>query len=103
MMGLDNNMEKITSRKTITSNSAKEYEKIINEMNKENQVLSEEIFELKNILTEHKAEIEKSSEVINNFKNILNDGNSCLKSMLTTYFIFIDFYKQLQTVPLANS
>lgn len=103
MMSLDKNMNKITSRNINDSNSRKEYEKTINELNKQNQELSDKIFELKDILTQHKSEIQKSSEVIKDYKNILGDSNSCLKSMITTYFIFIDFYKQLETVSLTNS
>lgn len=102
-MSLDKNMIKISSRNINGSNSKRDFEKTINELNKQNQELEDKNFELKDILTQHKSEIQKSSEIIKDYKNILSDSNSCLKSMITTYFIFIDFYKQLQTVSLSNS
>lgn len=96
-------MIKISSRNINGSNSKRDFEKTINELNKQNQELEDKNFELKDILTQHKSEIQKSSEIIKDYKNILSDSNSCLKSMITTYFIFIDFYKQLQTVSLSNA
>jgi chromosome segregation ATPase len=110
-MSMNKNMVNVESRQSQRSDSkspTKAYslgvkEVTIHDLKRQNQEFSDKIFELKNILTEHKTEIEKTAGVIKDYKSTLNDSNTNLKSMLSTYFIFLDFYKQIQTVPVTNS
>jgi hypothetical protein len=104
MINIDSRQSQRSDSKTPTkSYSGSVHEVTINNLKSQNQELSDKIFELKNILTEHKTEIEKTAGVIKDYKSTLNDSNTNLKSMLSTYFIFLDFYKQIQTVPVTNS
>lgn len=84
-----NSIEQMTQDRT----TVKELKEALEKANKEAEEHKDEVWELKSILTEHKSQLEKATADIQLSKDILRESNWHLKSMLTSYFIFIEFYK----------
>lgn len=103
LMSVEKSLEKI-ARRTSTEHKneqpnkllIKECKDALSKATKEAEDYMSEVKELKKVLTQHKSNLEESTKSIAGCKSILRESNSCLKSMITTYFIFIDFYKQIQ-------
>jgi cell division septum initiation protein DivIVA len=89
-----NSIEQLVQNKTTT----KDLREALEKTNKELEEHKDEVNELKSILTEHKSQLEKATSDIQESKDILKESNWFLKNMLTSYFIFIEFYKKIQEI-----
>lgn len=78
--------------------TTQDYRKALEKATKDTEEYMSQVFELKTILTKHKSKIEQHSKSIAQLTQILAESNTCLKSTLSNFFIFIDFYKEVQSV-----
>lgn len=102
-MSVEKSLVKISGRNSIeqlTQNrsTVRDLREALEKATKEAEEQKDEVNELKSILTEHKAQIEKATSDIQHSKDILKESNLYLRNMLTSYFIFIEFYKKIQEV-----
>ncbi|CAI2379557.1 unnamed protein product [Moneuplotes crassus] len=91
----------IESKKPIMS--VKEYNNTIDRLTKENEDFKDQIADLRKVLTQHKNTIEESAVNNKDLQDTLIESNNCLRSMITTQFVFIDFFKQVEKIPQIAS